>query len=316
MHGTNYFKTDATADEATSTEDTEKPADTKEDAPKAEEAKATVPGQVDGVAAEPTPATPATASKSNARRKSSAGVPEHKGRLNRKKSKAQMAHTDANPGDYYMVKLKGYPKWPGIVASEDMLPEALLKSRPVTAARTDGSYREDFAEEGKNILDRTFPIMFLETNELYVPLRRDSLIYSNIYSSWTPNTDLEDLDNSAIADTPKGKMSNALYAAYQLAGEHHDLNYFKNLLREFEEARLEDIAAKAAAKAEKATKTPKKGKKSKETASEDDDVEMGEGDDEEKKPKSTKKRKAVAEDNDSAVSLYDRPFLNRKANHN
>lgn len=77
-----------------------------------------------------------------------------------------MSHTDAKPGDYFFIKLKGYPKWPGIIAAEDMLPEAILKSRPVTAARPDGTYREDFADGGKNVLDRTFPVMFLETNEL------------------------------------------------------------------------------------------------------------------------------------------------------
>lgn len=111
-------------------------------------------------------ATPSSANKSKARRKSS-GVPEHKGRkLNKKESKAKMSNIHAQPGEYYFIKLKGYPKWPGIVASEDMLPDAILKSRPVTAAKPDGSYREDFAEGGKNALDRTFPVMFFETNEL------------------------------------------------------------------------------------------------------------------------------------------------------
>ena len=111
-------------------------------------------------------ATPSSANKSKSRRKSS-GVPEHKGRkLNKKESKAKMSNIHATPGEYYFIKLRGFPKWPGIVASEDMLPELILKTRPVTAARPDGTYREDFAEGGKNTLDRTFPVMFLETNEL------------------------------------------------------------------------------------------------------------------------------------------------------
>lgn len=96
-------------------------------------------------------------------------------------------------------------------------------------------------------------------------------------------------------------MSIALYAAHQLAAENHDLDYFKNLLREFEEARVEEAAAKEAAKA---AKTPKKGKKSKEITDEadDEDVEMADAEEAEKKPKATKKRKAGADDDDIAVS--------------
>lgn len=109
-------------------------------------------------------ATPSA--KSKARRKSS-GVPEHKGRkLNKKESKAKMSHLHVKPGEHYFIKFKGSPKWPGIIASEDMLPEAILKIRPVTAARPDGTYREDYADGGKNVLDRTFAAMFLGTNEL------------------------------------------------------------------------------------------------------------------------------------------------------
>jgi hypothetical protein len=115
---------------------------------------------------DPATATPASNSKSKARRKSG-GVPEHKSKkLNKKASKAKMSHVDAKPGDYYFIRLKGYPLWPGIVCSEDMLPEGIVKSRPVTAARPDGSYRADFEDGGKKVHDRTFPVMYLFTNEL------------------------------------------------------------------------------------------------------------------------------------------------------
>ncbi|ELR10489.1 hypothetical protein VC83_04786 [Pseudogymnoascus destructans] len=232
-------------------------------------------------------ATPSSANKSKARRKSS-GVPEHKGRkLNKKESKAKMSNIHAQPGEYYFIKLRGFPKWPGIVASEDMLPDAILKSRPVTTAKPDGTYREDFAEGGKNTLDRTFPVMFLETNQF----------------AWTPNTDLEPLDTSVVGDVPQGKMSKSLYAAYQLAAENHDLDHYKNVLREFEVSRRRDEkAAKEAIDAKKAAKeakaSAKKGKKTKEVVQdEDEDVEMADaGADEaekEDKPKASKKRKAV-----------------------
>lgn len=106
--------------------------------------------------------------KSKARRKSSA-VPEHlKGgkKLNKKASKAKILHLDAKPGDHFFAKLKGFPLWPVIICEEDMLPQNMLSTRPVTAARPDGTYREDFADGGKRAADRTYPVMYLHTNEL------------------------------------------------------------------------------------------------------------------------------------------------------
>jgi hypothetical protein len=104
---------------------------------------------------------------SKAVRRKSGGVPEHKNKkLNKKASKAKMTHTDAKPGDYFMIRLKGYPLWPGIVCDETMLPNTLLKHRPVTAAKPDGTYREDYADGGAKVNDRTFPVMYLHTNEL------------------------------------------------------------------------------------------------------------------------------------------------------
>lgn len=111
-------------------------------------------------------AADATADKGKARRRSS-GVPEHKGKkLSKKASKAKLSHKDAKPGDHFLVKLKGYPQWPVIICDEEMLPETLIKTRPVTAKRADGTYREDYADGGKRENDRTFPVMYLRTNEL------------------------------------------------------------------------------------------------------------------------------------------------------
>ncbi len=112
--------------------------------------------------------TPVSAAKTKgAARRKSGGVPEHKGKkLNKKASTAKMTHTDAKPGDYFYVRLKGYPLWPAIVCDESMLPNTLIKTRPVTAAKPDGSYREDFADGGPKVKDRSFPVMYLHTNEL------------------------------------------------------------------------------------------------------------------------------------------------------
>lgn len=126
-------------------------------APAADESILSASGAVD---------TPGGGDKSKGRRKSG-GVPEHKTKkLNKKASKAKMTHTDAKPGDYFYIRLKGYPLWPGIVAAEDMLPTLLLKSRPVTAADSAGNYRVDYADGGNKAHQRTFPVMYLHTNEL------------------------------------------------------------------------------------------------------------------------------------------------------
>lgn len=110
--------------------------------------------------------TPSSASKGKGRRKSG-GVPEHKTKkLNKKASKARMTHIDAKPGDHYFVRLKGYPLWPAIVSDESMLPTPLLKSRPNSAAKPDGTYREGYEDGGPKAKDRTFPVMYLHTNEL------------------------------------------------------------------------------------------------------------------------------------------------------
>lgn len=133
-----------------------------EGASKPEPTDATAPAPSSDAAAAVTPKT-----KTPARRKSTAGADSAKGKkLNRKGSKAAILHIDAKPGEHYFIKLKGFPQWPCIICDEDMLPHALLKTRPVSAARTDGSYREDFADGGKRVHDRTFPIMYLATNEL------------------------------------------------------------------------------------------------------------------------------------------------------
>lgn len=94
------------------------------------------------------------------------GVPEHKNKKLGKKKSMPTLRLECKPGEYYWARLKGYPPWPAIVCDEEMLPESLLATRPVSTARPDGSLRDDFKEGGKNAKERTFPIMFLHTNEL------------------------------------------------------------------------------------------------------------------------------------------------------
>jgi hypothetical protein len=113
--------------------------------------------------------TPAAAApkKSGGKRKST-GPPEHRTKkLNKKKSAARLTNLDAKPGDLFLASMKGYPAWPAIIADEDMLPAIVQSKRPVTAKRPDGTYtKEDYADGGKRVADRTYPIMYLYSNEL------------------------------------------------------------------------------------------------------------------------------------------------------
>lgn len=124
----------------------------------------------EGAASEPEAETKekeAAVNKAKASRRKSSGGSEPKGKkLNKKQSKARILNLSAQPGDQYLVKLKGFPPWPAIICDEDMLPGPIIASRPVTAKRADGTYREDFADGGKRANDRTFPVMYLYTNEL------------------------------------------------------------------------------------------------------------------------------------------------------
>ncbi|OWP00987.1 PWWP domain-containing protein [Marssonina coronariae] len=266
-----------------------------------------------------------TAKHKGGNRRKSSGVPEHKGKkLNKKASSAKITHTDAKPGDYFYVKLKGYPLWPAIVCDDSMLPSTLLKSRPVTAASADGTYREDYADGGAKVKDRTFPVMYLHTNEF----------------GWIPNYDLVDLDFENVANI-NSSMRKDLAAARTLAGEQNDLNYFKGILKQFLAEREADRAAKDQAKAEekaakklketekmqnseKATKkkaTPKKEKKSvKSTVEQDGDEDTtmldagGPESDEAEASSETKGKKRKAEDTPQGSDSIKKPRTTIKLN--
>ncbi|QIW96375.1 hypothetical protein AMS68_001893 [Peltaster fructicola] len=239
-----------------------------------------------------------TAGSKDKKRKSSSGVPEHKSKkLNRKKSMTTL-NLDCKPGDYYWARLKGYPNWPAIIADEQMLPETLLATRPVSTERADGSLREDYQDGGKNAKDRTYPIMFLGTNEF----------------AWMPNTSLSKLDPEECK-SKTSKLSKSLSAAYDLAVEHPDLDYFKNLLQQFQEEtavweseqrqREAEAAEKAAAKAEKDAAT--KEKKARKSKGGDEDVEMADAD----APKSSKKRKKDATEGDDEPKAKKTPKITK-----
>ncbi|KAK4994104.1 hypothetical protein LTR66_005789 [Elasticomyces elasticus] len=241
--------------------------------------------------------TNAPGSNKNGKRKSSAGVPEHKTKKIQKKKSIpngmNQLNLDAKPGEFYWARLRGYPPWPSVICDEDMLPESLLSTRPVSTARVDGSYREDFMPSGKNYKDRTFPVMFLGTNEF----------------SWMLNTALTPLHKSEVEGATQGKKSKSLFEAYEVAAKGPTLDDFKELLTAHEEAIMKDMEerkAKAAQKEEQdakkkekveqakeeKSKAKKPSRKSKDAAVFDEDVDM---EDAAAETKPSKKRKKEAD---------------------
>ncbi|KAI9044571.1 PWWP domain protein [Aspergillus affinis] len=253
------------------------------DAKKSEEGAAAA-AEPEAPAASEANGTPASAKKSGgSKRKSTGTVPEHKSKLNRRKSQVRVTHLDAKPGEYYLARLRSFPPWPSIICDEEILPQTLLSSRPVTARRPDGSYREDYADGGKRAHERTFPIMFFETNEF----------------AWIPNTDLSPIDSEACKQVSEKGKSKLLLAAYAVASEGNDLAYFKNLLADHQRAmeqEEEEREAQAAAKANaKAEREAKKNKRKSMEIIDDEDVDMEDAGEGAKKSKSSKKRKKDAE---------------------
>lgn len=111
-------------------------------------------------------------------------------------------------------------------------------------------------------------------------------------SGWVSNKDLVDLDSEKVADLITAKMRKDLQLAHQIAAEGHDLDYYKDLLQQFQEELIEKQKA-AEAKAAAAA-TPKKSKKQAKSSADAEDLEMEDVDEEPstaKAKKSEKKRK-------------------------
>lgn len=233
------------------------------------------------------PATPATGKKTNgntSNKKKSAGVPEHKSKkLNKKKSKVEL-RLNCQPGELYLARMKGHAPWPSIICDEEILPDSLLNTRPVTTAQADGTFkRADYAPGGKRENERTYPIMFLHTNEF----------------AWLPNTDLTLITPEDCKNVEEKGKAKSLLAAYGVASEDHDLEYFKTMLAEHQAAVQEDLDRQAEKEAErsaaKAAKAEKSGRRKSTTAVEkdDDDDKMDIDEDGNTQKPQSKKRKKV-----------------------
>lgn len=108
-----------------------------------------------------TPAPSKRAANAGSSKKKTA-VPEHKSKKPNRRKSRPMTNLDASPGDYYFARMKGHAPWPSVICDEEMLPQNILSSRPVTARLPDGTFKkEEYADGGKRAHERTMPVMFL-----------------------------------------------------------------------------------------------------------------------------------------------------------
>lgn len=118
------------------------------------------------------------------------------------------------------------------------------------------------------------------------------------FSAWEVNTALQKLDIDAVKKEVKTgntmKKKKALWEAFVIASEEHDLEWFKDMLQGHEEAMQVDLEEQEVKEAVKKEKKEKKARKSTAPVESGDD-EMGDVDDEGKTPakkaKQSKKRK-------------------------
>ncbi|MCJ1437058.1 hypothetical protein MMC27_006443 [Xylographa pallens] len=234
-------------------------------------------------AANGTPASTKKTTNGSSKKKSSA-IPEHKSKkLNKKKSKPAL-RLEARPGDLFLARMKGHQPWPSIICDEDMLPQILLSSRPITTAQPDGTFKKpEYADGGKRASERTFPIMFLQTNEF----------------AWIINSELSPLTPEECKDIADKGKSKSLLEAYKIAAQGHDLAYFKTMLADHMAAMQEDADEKAEREAKKASKAKRKSGEVSAPADNEDADEMDVDEDgADSKPKSKKRKKSLESDGD------------------
>lgn len=106
--------------------------------------------------------------------------------------------------------------------------------------------------------------------------------------------DLDDVKKEVESGNPT-KKNKALSEAYVIAAEGHDLEWFKAMLADHEQAMQEDLLTKQAKAVEKAKKADKTTKRKSTAGDVSDDVDMEDAGDDTapsaKKAKASKKRK-------------------------
>ena len=103
-----------------------------------------------------------------------------------------------------------------------------------------------------------------------------------------------------VAKESRGKMTIALWEAYNVASEENTLDQFKDMLRKHEEAVAADLKERAAKEAKKAEKEEEKKKKAARKSQggkdEDGDETMGGTGESAKKPKKKEQKRKLPEE--------------------
>lgn len=121
--------------------------------------------------------------------------------------------------------------------------------------------------------------------------------------------DLKPITPEECKDVPEKGKSKLLKSAYDVASDGHDLQHFKVILADHQNALQQEIEAKEAKAAAKAEKQAKKNKRKSTDVVEEEDVDMEDADEGAKKPKSSKKRKKSVEADGETSKVSDNTVI-------
>ena len=113
-------------------------------------------------------------------------------------------------------------------------------------------------------------------------------------SAWIPNTELAplDVDSEAVKNPVEKGKSKTLLQAYKKASENEDLDHFKAVLADHQNALEQDMKEREELEKERAAKKAKKAARKSDAVVEDADEMDVDDDAEAEKPKSRKRKKA------------------------
>ncbi|CUS10212.1 unnamed protein product [Tuber aestivum] len=192
-----------------------------------------------------------------------------KGKTPRSTKKAA-ADVDYQPGMNVLAKMRTFPPWPAIILSDDLLPEALLRTKPSGKSGKKGEASASVAPSAPT----SWPVMFMGTNEY----------------SWMSISNLEPLDDEKLANAPKSSKNKPLQEAWSVAQNGLNLDDVKSY-QDSIEMEVDDFSV------EEGAVGLEEGVGAEGSPEVDDDLEVEEGDDEseeeEEEEESPKQKKSA-----------------------
>ncbi|CAZ82361.1 unnamed protein product [Tuber melanosporum] len=205
----------------------------------------------------------ATTTPKPTKKKSSANL---KGKTPRSTKKA-VVDVDYQPGMSVLAKMRTFPPWPAIILSDELLPEALVRTKPSGKSGKKGEASASAAPSAPT----SWPVMFMGTNEY----------------SWMSISNLEPLDDEKLTNAPKGSKNKPLQEAWSVAQNGLNLDdvksYQDSVEMDVDEFSVEEGAA-----------GPGEGVGAEASPEVDDDLEAEEVDEESEEEEETPKQKKSA----------------------